>query len=143
MPRTVKILLALAAAMAVVPAPAARAGEADDLQRMIEVARQGAKDLERLDDQGAVRDETTLLGVWLDHAWRLRSQQKYDDVRVVLDRVQAQAEMIHEKINAAQADREAAKREAELKRIRDEIARTREAIQAATLQKASLEGRAK
>jgi hypothetical protein len=73
----------------------------------------------------------------------LRSQQKYDDVRVVLDRVQAQAEMIHEKINAAQANREAAKREAELKRIRDEIARTREALQAATLQKASLEGRAK
>src|SRR3954451_8394288 len=70
--------------------PDARAGEADDLQRMIEVARQGAKDLERLDDQGAVRDEVTLLNVWLNQAWQLRAQQKYDDVRVMLDRVQAQ-----------------------------------------------------
>jgi hypothetical protein len=123
--------------------PDARAGEADDLQRMIEVARQGAKDLERLDDQGAVRDETTLLNVWLDQAWGLRAQQKYDEVRMVLDRVQAQAEMIHEKINAAQFVREAAKKEAELKRIRDEIAKTKEALSAAAVQKAALEGRGK
>jgi hypothetical protein len=123
--------------------PDARAGEADDLQRMIEVARQGAKDLERLDDQGAVRDETTLLNVWLDQAWGLRAQQKYDEVRVVLDRVQAQAEMIHEKINAAQLVREAAKKEAELRRVRDEIAKTREALSAAAVQKAALEGKGK
>jgi hypothetical protein len=122
---------------------AAGAGEADDLQRMVEVARQGAKDLERLDDQGAVRDETTLLNVWLDQAWGLRAQQKYDEVRMVLDRVQAQAEMIHEKINAAQLSREAARKEAELKRVRDEIAKTKEALSAAAVQKAALEGKGK
>jgi hypothetical protein len=143
MQRFAKILLGLAVATMVVPAPGAWAGEADDLQRMIEVARQGAKDLERLDDMGAVRDEVTLLNVWLDQAWRLRAQQKYDEVRVVLDRVQAQAQMVHEKINAAQVSREAARKEAELKRIRDEIAKTKEAMQAATLKKAALEGRGK
>src|SRR4051794_30930170 len=129
MQRTAKILLAVAGAMALGPAADVRAGEADDLQRMIEVARQGAKDIERLDDQGAVRDEVTLLNVWLNQAWQLRAQQKYDDVRVVLDRVQAQGEMIHEKINAAQLSHQAMVKEAELKRIRDEIARTKEALQ--------------
>jgi hypothetical protein len=123
--------------------PLARAGEADDLQRMIEVARQGAKDLERLDDQGAVRDEIALLSSWLDQAWRLRAQQSYDEVRLVMDRVQAQAEMIHEKITAAQLSREAARKDAELKRIRDEIAKTRESLQTASVQKAALEGRGK
>ena len=134
--------LVLAAVLFSLP-PRARAGEADDLQRMIEVARQGAKDLERLDDQGAVRDETTLLNVWLDHAWSLRAQNEYDAVRTVLDRVQAQAEMIHEKINAAQVAREVAKREAELKRLRDEIAKTKEALTTAAVQKAALEGKGK
>jgi hypothetical protein len=141
--RTEKILAALAVATALAPVSRAHAGEADDLQRMIEVARQGAKDLERLDDGGAVRDEVTFLNVWLDNAWKLRAQQKYDDVRVMLDRVQAQAEMIHEKITAAQLTREAVKKEMELKRIRDEIVKTKEKLQAATLQKAALEGRTK
>jgi hypothetical protein len=148
MRRIGKILLGLALGAGVVlgglaAAPNALAGEADDLQRMIDGARQGAKDLERLDDQQAVRDEITLLGVWIDHAWRLRAQQKYDEVRLVLDRVQAQAEMIHEKITAAQLLAEAAKKEAEVKRIRDEIAKTKEALQAATIQKAALEGKGK
>jgi hypothetical protein len=141
--RTAKILTALAVVTALAPVSPARAGEADDLQRMIEVARQGAKDLERLDDQGAVRDEVAYLNGWLDNAWKLRAQQKYDEVRVMLDRVQAQAEMIHEKITAAQLTRDATKKETELKRIRDEIVKTREKLQAATLQKAALEGRAK
>ena len=61
--------------------PTARAGEADDLQSMIDRARQGASDLERLDERAATREEITLLRVWLDEAWRLRSEQKYDEVR--------------------------------------------------------------
>jgi predicted nucleic acid-binding Zn-ribbon protein len=136
-----KILLALP--LMLVLGPRALAGEADDLQRMIEVARQGAKDLERLDAPGAVRDEVTTLNIWLDNAWKLRAQQKYDEVRVVMDRVQAQGEMIHEKITASQLSRDAAAKEGELKRVRAEIARTREAMQAAAVQKAALEGRQK
>jgi hypothetical protein len=119
------------------------AGEADDLQRMIDTARQGAKDLSGLDEQRAARDELTLMNVWLDAAWRMRSEQKYDEVREVLDRCQAQAEMIRQKIVAAKASAEAAKREAEVRRIRAEIAKTKEAIHAATLQKAALEARTK
>jgi site-specific recombinase len=119
------------------------AGEADDLQRMIDTARQGASDLERLDEQKAVREEVTLLRVWLDAAWRLRSDQKYDEVRVVLDRCQAQGDMIRQKIQAAKASTDAVRKEEEVRRLRDKIAKTRDAIQAATLQKAALEGRVK
>lgn len=121
----------------------ALAGEADDLQRMIDAAKQAASDLERLDDLKAAREDVTLLRVWLDSAWRLRSDQKYDDVRVVLDRCQAQGDMIRQKIQAAKVTGEAARKEEELRRLRDQIARTKEAIQAATLQKAALEAKVK
>jgi hypothetical protein len=119
------------------------AGEADDLQRMIDSAKQAAGDLERMDEQKAVREEVTLLRVWLDAAWRLRSDQKYDEVRVVLDRCQAQGDMIRQKILAAKASSEAARKEDEVRLLRDKIARTKEAIQAATLQKAALDGKVK
>jgi hypothetical protein len=118
----------------------ARAGEADDLQRMIDAARTGANDLERLDDQRAVREEITLMRVWLDSAWRLRSDQKYDEVRVVLDRCQAQRDMIRQRIAAAKAVAEATRKETEVRRMRDKLAKIRDAIQAATLQKAALGG---
>ena len=119
------------------------AGEADDLQRMIDSAKTAANDLERLDEQRAVREEVTLLRVWLDTAWRLRSDQKYDEVRVVLDRCAAQGDMIRQKILAAKASAEATRKEDEVRRVREKIARTKEAIQAATLQKAALGGRVK
>jgi hypothetical protein len=119
----------------------ARAGEADDLQRMIDAARTGANDLERLDDQKAVREEITLMRVWLDTAWRLRSDQKYDEVRVVLDRTQAQGDMIRQKIISVRASSEAARKEEEVRTLRAKIAKTKEAIQAATLQKAALGGK--
>lgn len=121
----------------------ARAGEADDLQRMIDTARQTVNDLESLDDQKIAREDTTLMRVWIDTAWRLRSDQKYDEVRVVLDRVQAQRDMIREKITAGKLSAEAARKEGEVKRLRDRIAKTKEAIQQATLQKAALEGKVK
>jgi hypothetical protein len=136
--RTIGILVA---AGFIASSSRALAGEADDLQRMIDTAKQGANDLERLDEQQAVRDELTLLRVWLDNAWKLRSQQKYDEVRVVLDRCQAQGDMIRQKITASQLDREASQKEAQLKQLRTDIAKTREALQTAALQKASLEGR--
>jgi hypothetical protein len=121
----------------------AMAGEADDLQRMIDAAKQAANDLERLDEQRAVREEITLLRVWHDAAWTLRSEQKYDDVRVVLDRCQAQGDMIRRKIFAAKASAEASQKEEELRRVREKIAKTKEAIHAATLQKAAIEGKVK
>jgi hypothetical protein len=121
----------------------AMGGEADDLQRMIDSARTAANDLERMDEQRSVREDVTLLRVWLDTAWRLRSDQKYDEVRVVLDRAQAQGDMIRQKIIAVKASTEAARKEEEVRQLRAKIAKTKEAIQAATLQKAALEGKVK
>jgi len=71
----------------------ARAGEADDLQRSIQDYRQTANDLERLDEQKAAGTELTFLRSWLDRAWDLRGQEKYDEVRVITDRCRAQADM--------------------------------------------------
>jgi hypothetical protein len=116
------------------------AGEADDLQRMIDTAKEAANDLERTDEQKAAREEITLHRVWTDTAWRLRSDQKYDDVRVVLDRCQAQRDMIRQRIAAAKAVAEATRKEAEVQRMREKVAKLKEAIQAATLQKAALGG---
>jgi hypothetical protein len=121
----------------------ATAGEADDLQVMIDRARTGVPDLERQDDRGATRDETTILRFWLDEAWKLRSEQRYDEVRIVLDRCEAQAELVRQKIQTSKVMARAAEREDDLKRLRDNIDKTKRAIQQATLAKAALEARSK
>jgi hypothetical protein len=132
-----------ALAAAVLAGAPAWAGEADDLQVMIDRARNGVPDLERQDDRGATRDETAILRIWLDEAWKLRSEQRYDDVRIVLDRCEAQAEMIRQKIQASKAMARATDREDDLKRLRENIDKTKKAIAQATLAKAALEARAK
>jgi hypothetical protein len=124
-------------------ASVAVAGEADDLQRLIDAAKQNTTDLERLDELKAAREDITLMRVWCDMAWKLRSDDKLDEVRVVYDRIQAQAEMIRQRITASKLMAEAAKRESDLQRLHDDIERTKEAIRAATLKKATLEGRGK
>jgi hypothetical protein len=116
------------------------AGEADDLQRMIDTAKEAANDLERMDEQKVAREDITLYRVWVDSSWRLRSEQKYDDVRVILDRCQAQRDMIRQKIFAGKAATEAARKEEEVRRVREKVAKLKDAIQAATLQKAALGG---
>jgi hypothetical protein len=120
-----------------------RAGEADDLQAMIDRARNGVTDLERLDERSATREDAALLRLWLDEAWRLRSEQKYDEVRLVLDRCDAQAAMIREKIQAAKLMAQAAEKEESLRRLKDNIEKTRRAIQQAQMQKIGLEARSK
>jgi hypothetical protein len=137
-------LAALVSVLAILPAAGtAAAGEADDLQAMIDRARNGVTDLERLDERGASREDAALLRRWLEEAWGLRSEQKYDEVRIVLDRCDAQAEMIRQKILAAKVMAQALEREETLKRLRDNIEKTRRAIQQATIQKAALEQRGK
>jgi hypothetical protein len=122
---------------------AARAGEADDLQVMIDRARNGVPDLERQDERGAARDEASVLRMWLDEAWRLRSEQKYDEVRIVLDRCDAQTAMIREKIAASKETAQANARDQTLKRLRESIEKTRRDILKAITDKAALEARAK
>jgi hypothetical protein len=46
-----------------------QAGEADDLQRIIEDSRQTANDLERLDERKTAGTDLTVLRMWLDQAW--------------------------------------------------------------------------
>jgi hypothetical protein len=133
----------MAATLSVLSPPAslvARAGEADDLQRMIDSSKQGVKDLQRLDEHNAVREELTLLDVWLAQAWTLRSAQKYDEVRVVLDRCQAQTDMIRKAIETSKVVALANQKESELAKVKAEIAKMREALRAATIKKATLEG---
>ncbi len=119
----------------------ARAGEADDLQRQIDYLKQTTNDLERQDDQKAVTTDLTMMRAWLDNAWTLRSQEKYEDVRIVLDRCEAQANMVRQRLNAAKLAAQATAKEDEVKRARSQLARTKKALENAKIQKARLEGK--
>jgi multidrug resistance efflux pump len=119
----------------------ARAGEADDLQRQIDYLKQTTTDLERQDDQKAVNTEITMMRSWLDSAWTLRSQEKYDEVRISLDRCEAQANMVRQKLTAAKLSAQAAAKEDEVKRARGQLGHTKKALENAKIQKARLEGK--
>jgi hypothetical protein len=119
----------------------ARAGEADDLQRQIDYLKQTTNDLERQDDQKSVSTEVTMMRSWLDTGWTLRSQEKYDEVRIVLDRCEAQANMVRQRLVAAKLEAQAATKEDEVKRKKNQLARTNKALENAKIQKARLEGK--
>jgi hypothetical protein len=138
MTRHVTIFLFLA--FLAVPA-LARAGEADDLQRQIDYLKQTTNDLQRQDDQKSVSTEVTMMVSWLDNAWTLRSQEKYDEVRIVLDRCEAQANMVRQRLVAAKLSAQAAAKEDEVKRAKNQLARTKKALENAKIQKARLEGK--
>ena len=117
----------------------AAAGEEDDLQRQIETQRAGVNDLDRLDDQRATTDEITMLRTWLDEAWNLRSKHEYDQVREVLDRCIAQAELVRQKISAAKLRAQVQKREATVNDLRTKITATKKALQETQIKKRALE----
>ncbi|MBN2574755.1 MAG: hypothetical protein JXP73_09335 [Deltaproteobacteria bacterium] len=120
---------------------AARAGEADDLQRQIDYLKQTTNDLERQDDQKTVNTDITFMRSWLDNAWTLRSQEKYEEVRIVLDRCNAQANMVRQRLVAAKLAAQVVAKENEVKRARSQLARTKKALEKAKLEKARLEGK--
>jgi hypothetical protein len=111
------------------------------LQRQIDYLKQTTNDLERQDDQKSVSTEVTMMRSWLDNAWTLRSQEKYDEVRIVLDRCEAQANMVRQRLVAATLDAQAATKEDEVKRKQNQLARTKKALENAKIQKARLEGK--
>ena len=119
----------------------ARAGEADDLQRIIEDSRQTANDLERLDERKTAGTDLTVLRMWLDQAWSLRSQEKYDDVHTVTDRCRAQADMIREKITASKLAAQADQKEGEVAKARATLEKTKKALENAKVQKIRLEAK--
>jgi hypothetical protein len=120
---------------------AARAGEADDLQRQIDYLKQTTSDLDRQDDQKVAKEYIEFMKSWLDNAWNLRSQEKYDEVRIVLDRCEAQANMIRQQLVAAKLAAQAAAKEDEVKRAKNQLERTKKALENAKTQKARLEGK--
>jgi len=119
-----------------------RAGEEDDLQSRIETQRSGVADLEKMDDLKAVPDEITLLRAWLDEAWSLRSKHEYDQVREVLDRATAQAELIRAKITASKLRAQAQKHEAAVNELKARIVKTRKSLTDTITKKKVLEGSA-
>ena len=119
----------------------ARAGEADDLQRQIDYLKQTASDLERQDDQKAVTTDLTMMRSWLDDAWNQRSKEHYDEVRILLDRCEAQANMVRQRLQAAKLAAQAAAKEDEVKRAKSQLARTKKALENAKVQKHRLEGK--
>jgi hypothetical protein len=119
----------------------ARAGEADDLQRQIDYLKQTTNDLERQDDLKSVTTDVTMMRSWLDNAWTLRSQEKYEEVRIILDRCEAQANMVRQRLHAAKLTAQAATKENEVKRAKTQLARTKKALENAKIQKARLEGK--
>jgi hypothetical protein len=121
----------------------ASAGEEDDLQRQIETQRAGVADIERLDELHTAGDELTLLKAWLDEAWALRAKHEYDDVRGVLDRALAQAELIRQKIAASKLRAQADKREGDLQQTRRKIDQSRKALADTTIKKKALEAGSK
>jgi hypothetical protein len=119
----------------------ARAGEADDLQRQIEYLKQTTNDLGQQDDQKARATDLTLMREWLDNAWNLRSREKYDEVRIVLDRCEAQANMVRQRLIADKLAAQADAKEDEVKRSKERLERTKKALENAKLQKARIEGK--
>jgi hypothetical protein len=133
----------LAVTVALATTTAARAGEEDDLQRQIETQRGGVSDIERLDELHAASDEIALLKAWLDEAWALRAKHEYDQVREVLDRALAQAELIRQKISASKLRAQADKRETALQETRRKIDQARKALADTTIKKKALEASSK
>lgn len=136
------VSLGATAAMLATATPA-WAGEEDDLQRQIETQRSGVTDIERLDELHTAGDEITLLKAWLDEAWALRAKHEYDQVREVLDRCLAQAELIRQKINASKLRAQADKREVALQETRRKIDQARKALADVVVKKKALEANSK
>ena len=113
------------------------------MQVVIDRARSGVTDLERLDERGAARDETTVLRVWLDEASApaVRAQARVGAHRPRPLRRPGRDDP--SQIQASKLSVQAGDKEGSLKRVRDHIDKTKKAIQQAMLQKAGLEARAK
>jgi len=141
--RWVRALSLVALLVASTSSRVARAGEEDDLQRQIETQRGGVSDIERLDELHTAGDEIALLKAWLDEAWALRAKHEYDDVRAVLDRALAQAELIRQKIAASKLRAQADKREAALQATRHKIDQARKALADTAIRKKVLEAGSK
>lgn len=134
-----RILLSFLCVLLLAGPAAAGKREAADLRRQIETQQAGLGDLERLDGNHVATGELTLLRSWLDEATTQLSKDEYEKTREVIDRCLAQAELIRQKTTAAALSAQATDREGALKRSRDRLQKTKEAIQQAAVNKKALE----
>lgn len=144
--RSWKRILSILSLSGLVLAPAAaRAGsaEASDLKRQIDSQRAAVSDLERLDELHKVTGETTLLRSWLDEADAQHAKEKWDEVRLVLDRCVSQAELIRQKTLATKLSQRAEERERAAQASRDKLEATKKALAEAQTNKKALEMNAK
>lgn len=121
------------------PASTARADEDDDIQRQIDTQKAGVPDLEHLDARRAATADIQRLRDWLALAWDLRNKHEPDQAREVLDRCSAQSELVRQIIAASSVKANVAAKEAKLKKTREDIARTRKALQEAEAKKKALQ----
>jgi len=132
------------AAMVLVATPAHAGGaEASDLKRQIDSQRAAVSDLERLDEARKVTAETTLLRSWLDEADAQHTKEKWDEVRLVLDRCVAQAEYVRQKTLATKLVQKAEERERAATASKDKLEQTKRALAEAQTNKKALEMNAK
>ncbi len=131
------LLLLIALSIPVIGAGSER--EVNDLKRSIDTHRGTVSDLERQDPQRAVSDQLTLLRTWVDEAANLLGQKKLDRVRETLDRLNAQEELIRQRLAAVAAQSAAREKEEALRALREKIEQTKAALEQATVTKKALE----
>jgi hypothetical protein len=124
------------------PAFAGKA-EANDLRRQIDSQRAAVSDLERLDETRKTAGETALLRSWLDEADAQHAKEKWDEVRLVLDRCIAQTEYIRQKTVAAKLGAQADERERAAKASKEKLERTKRELSDAQTNKKAMEMNAK
>jgi hypothetical protein len=135
-------ILLLLVALSMPALAAANDREVNDLKRSIETHRGTVSDLDRQDAQRVAGDQLALLRSWIDEATTLLGKQKLDRVREVLDRLNAQEELIRQRLAAGAASAVARDREEALKALRDKIEQTKVDLEQATATKQDLETKA-
>jgi hypothetical protein len=115
----------------------------NDIQREIKVQQSAANDLAALDTGKLVQDEIALLKTWLDEAYNRQAKDQNGRAREVLERCQAQSDLIRQKLAAAKAKAEADAHEKAARDARDKVQRTKKALDDATVKKKAMEMNAK
>ena len=141
--KTIVSVLCLAGLSLLASVAQAGKAEASDLKRQIDSQRAAVSDLERLDEARKLTGETTLLRSWLDEADAQHAKEKWDEVRQVLDRCIAQAELVRQKTLAVRLMQKAEERERAAQASRDKLEATRRSLAYAQSSKKALEMNAK
>jgi hypothetical protein len=137
--KTIERLSCVGVALLALAGVARAKSPAADLQREIATGRTALSDLERLDEKHVVTDETAVLRTWFDEAGAWLSKEEFDRVREVLDRCNAESELIRQRIAASSLTAKANEREAALKAVRTKLEQTKQQLQQAQVKKQAME----